>query len=354
MNALHFAVVVGINQYPGISDLTAAHADATDFYDWVTSAQGGGVPETNAVRILGEWATGASLNDAKPSREQIYDTISDYMRRVKKIRDDDPSVWPQTRLYFFGAGHGIAPEKSDAALLAANTVSDRYTRHVSCASLLEFFTDVQLFRELVLFADCCRNSAIGTVRRIPADLSGDQSDWGGVRKFFACGSIFGRQAKEETDLPVDERRGYFSRALLAGLRFGPPGGMGQEITSSWLKGHITEHMRQASQGKYRKPLEPDFVDDGGGEVSFGTPSQAAPEYPVRIEVRQCPVTGLEITSKSPGTPKVSALRVSAEPAIFECTLPVGLYEAIPLGAPPRPPGDEWLFKVIEGGVSRVF
>lgn len=354
MNDLHFAVVVGINPYPGISDLTAAHSDASDFYDWVTSAKGGKVPAANAVRILGELPPGASPDAAKPTREIIYDTISSYMARVESALDGDPTVWARTRLYFFGAGHGIAPDEKDAALLAANTVPKRYTRHISCASLLEFFTRVQLFRELVLFADCCRTSAIDTVARMPADLSGDRSDRGGVRKFFACGSIFGRQAKEETDLPADQRRGYFSRALLDGLRIGPPGNKGQTITSTWLKGYITEHMRRASDSKFRKPLEPDFVDEGASEVIFGTPAQVAPEYPVRIEVRTMTVTGLEIAPEIPGASRVSTVRSAADPAIFECRLPIGLYEAIPLGVPLRAAGNEWLFKVVEGGLTRAF
>ena len=354
MNDLHYAVVVGINPYPGIGDLTAAHADATDFYKWVTSPRGGKVPEQNAVCILGEWASGAPVDDANPTREKIYDAINEYKQRVKSKLEADPAVWPNTRLYFFGAGHGIAPERRDAALLAANTVSDRFTRHVSCASLLEFFTDAQLFRELVLFADCCRNSKIGTVPRMPVDMSEDPLDRGGVRKFFACGSIFGRQALEETDLPLDERRGYFTRALLSGLRFHPPGEVGKTITSGWLKGHITEHMRRASPAKLRKPLEPDFIDEGSGEVTFGLPSEPAPEYAVKIEVRQTPVTGLEIAPQTPGARRVTAVRSATNPTVFECLLPNGLYEAVPVGGPPVPAGSEWMFEVFEGGVTRVF
>jgi hypothetical protein len=351
MNDLHFAVVVGINPYPSIGDLTAAHSDAEEFYRWVTSAKGGKVPEANAVRILGELPLSVSEAEAKPTREAISAAFQTLKERVRNELAADPNVWPHTRLYFFGAGHGIAPDRHDSALLAANACRDSYTRHVSCLSLLEFFERVQRFHELVLFADCCRTSVIGTVPRMPADFSGDDENRGGVRKFFACGAIFGRQAQEEMHLPLDQRRGYFSRALLAGLRVGPPDD--SPITSTWLKGYITEQMRQASQGKFRKPLEPDFLEGGGGEVVFGTASGRPLRHLVKIEVRSLQVAGLEIGFGTPSLPHVSAVRSALDPAVFECQLPIGLYEAIPLGAVP-PAGKKWLFDVIEGGVTRAF
>jgi hypothetical protein len=357
MNDLHFAVVVGINPYPAIGNLTAAHSDAEDFYRWVTSAKGGKVPEANAVRLLGELplcASGAEAEEkAEPTREAISDALETFKDRVSHEVAGDPTVWPQTRLYFFGAGHGIASERSDAALLAANARPGRYTRHVSCVSLLDFFERQQRFRELVFFADCCRTSVIGTVPRMPADLEGDDDDRGGVRKFLACGAIFNKRALEEIHLPLDQRRGYFSRALIVGLEIGPPK-TGSPIKSNWLKEHITEHMRQASQTRFRTPLEPGFVDEGSYEVDFGTASAAPGENPVRIEVRSLGVTGLEIASSMPGGPRLKTVRSAVDRTIFECRLPVGLYEAIPLGVPAPPVDKAWTFKVIEGGVTHAF
>jgi hypothetical protein len=350
MNDLHFAVVVGINPYPAIGPLTAAHADAEEFYDWVTSRKGGKVPGANAIRILGEAPPGG---EASPTREFIYDRIEEFRQRVKDSVDRDPDAWPTTRFYFFAAGHGIASERDDAALLAANVTRDRYTRHVSCKSVLEFFERVQCFRELVLFADCCRTSLVGTVKRIPADMSGDDGDWGAVRQFMAFGAIFGRQAKEEIDYPADKRRGYFSRALLDGLRTGHIGRPRKPITSDWLKEFIPEHMRRASEGKFKGvPLQPDFQDIGQPAVVFGTPSSPPQNHPVRIQVDDRLVTGLEIRAE--GMAPLVTTQVAANPAVFECQLPIGLYEAVPGGVPRPASGQEWLFRVIEGGVKRAF
>jgi len=194
---------------------------------------------------------------------------------------------------------------------------------------------------------------------MPVEWTDDPVNNGSVRKFLACGSIFGRQAFEEVDRPPDERRGYFTRALMDGLR-GAPTAIDQvsgQVTSTCLKGHVTEHMRRATERKFRTPLEPDFVDEGAGEIIFGPATVAPvklPTHPVRLEVRSLPINGLNVVAFGSNTPPVPTTRSSIDPAVFECALPVGLYEAVPLGVPPRPAGQEWLFKVVEGGVSRAF
>ena len=127
------------------------------------------------------------------------------------------------------------------------------------------------------------------------------------------------------------------------------------VTSTRLKGHITEHMRRATEGKFRSPLEPDFVDEGAGEVVFGASITAAPPtHSVRLEVRSVVVMGLEVAAFGTSMPILRAVPSAVEPAVFEYALPVGLYEATPIGAPLRPSGQEWLFKVVEGGVTRAF
>src|SRR5687767_10409649 len=115
MNQLHFAVVVGIDSYPQIGSLTAAHSDAQIFFEWVTAASGGGVPaKTNARLILSELRAGASPEQVKPTREQINEAIEVFKEKVREKTSKDPRVWPSTRLYFFAAGHGIAPGPRDA------------------------------------------------------------------------------------------------------------------------------------------------------------------------------------------------------------------------------------------------
>jgi hypothetical protein len=356
MNPQHFAVVVGINRYPGMSDLRAAHADADDFYRWVTDPNGGGVPPENASLVLAEFPEGATPEQVRPTREAIHAALEAFIPLGRAI---PPSDWDKTRLYFYGAGHGIAPEARDAALLAANATRDRYGRHVSCVSLLDYFSNVQIFRELVLFADCCRTSVIGTVHRMPVEWTVVPIDNGAVRKFLACGAIFRQLAFEERDRPPDEQRGYFTRALMDGLR-GASAAVDSEkghITSTRLKNHITEHMRRATEGKFLSPLEPDFVDEGAGEIFFGPQVSGLRKlitHAVRLEVQSVAVTGLEVAAFGSAIPALRLVPTIGGGTVFECHLPVGVYEAIPIGASPRPCGEEWLFKVVEGGVDHAF
>jgi hypothetical protein len=52
MNDHHYAVVVGINRYPGLSDLTGARADAEAFAQWLEDGDGGALPAANIRRVM--------------------------------------------------------------------------------------------------------------------------------------------------------------------------------------------------------------------------------------------------------------------------------------------------------------
>ena len=42
-----YAVVVGINHYPGLSDLKGAENDARAFQDWLVRKDGGNIPNSS-------------------------------------------------------------------------------------------------------------------------------------------------------------------------------------------------------------------------------------------------------------------------------------------------------------------
>jgi hypothetical protein len=51
VNNLHFGVVVGINRYPGISNLQHARAGAELFRDWLVDPNGGALPPGNVQLV---------------------------------------------------------------------------------------------------------------------------------------------------------------------------------------------------------------------------------------------------------------------------------------------------------------
>lgn len=274
MNDLHYAVVVGINEYPAIGNLTAAHADAQDFFDWVRSATGGDVPATNAHKILAVLPPNATVEEAQPTTDEIYRAFDQCIRSAKLI---PAASWEETRLYFYCAGHGIAPGPRDAALLAANATRESFGNHVSCELLLRFFSRVQLFHELVLFSDCCRTRTGRNVDPRPPYWTYDDKINGPVQKYWACAAIYGQQAFED-DRPADERRGYFTRALMEGLHGAPAAidPVTQRVSDRLLGPFIAEHMRRATQEKFNSPLEAEFTQEGPGSLSFGAPRPPPP------------------------------------------------------------------------------
>ena len=355
VNDRHFAVVVGINQYPAIGNLTAAHADASDFYNWVVSAGGGGVPTGNVHLILSTAEPDVAAEKANPTTDEIYKALE----RCKEAAKTIPALqWEDTRLYYYAAGHGIAPGEQDAALLAANVTDESLGRHISCECLLKFFSDVQLFREVAIFADCCRPRAADKVRQIPPYWSDASIDNGDVSVFVGFAAIYGQLAYEEQDRPADELRGYFSRALLAGLNGDPDAAdpKSGRVTSESLSGFIRERMKQATPSNFRTPLRPWFSTPGAPGIDFG-PARGGTfqpgRYPVKIDVASVVVEGLNILDSGERV-ICPATRQQGNSTTFECELPVGLYEAVPSGPVTPPKTRTWAFRVTEGGANESF
>jgi hypothetical protein len=360
VNTRHFAVVVGINRYPDIGVLQHAQRDAADFHQWVTGASGGGVPVNHAYLITADLAPETARRDAQPTRERILDALDQCIEMNRVYQNAHPADWPNTRLYFFGAGHGIAPGPRDAALLSANASTKYLNNHVSCATLLDYFSRVQHFKELIIFADCCRTEE-RLAAPLPPPWTDDSVNRGNVRKFFAVGARFFQRSFERLDGTPDEQRGYFTRALLDGLNGGAldPTDPTAPVKASVLKGTITEHMRRNSSARYPlRPLEPDFMDEGPDEILFG-PAHAQPPvaaaYPVRITIRDGSVQDLGISDGRSNSPLKGTNRVDNTPGAFDCDLPAGLWEALPLaGNPPAPSPRDWFFRVTEGNNAYTF
>ena len=63
-------MVVGINQYPAISNLQHACQDAADFHDWLVN--GAGVPGANVKLVTANLAPGTQREDACPVAKQVW------------------------------------------------------------------------------------------------------------------------------------------------------------------------------------------------------------------------------------------------------------------------------------------
>jgi uncharacterized caspase-like protein len=215
MHDAHYAVVVGINRYPELGDLCGPVGDAADFATWLRDPAGGAVPPEHVVLVPASGDGALLARDAQPTSAEINLALGDLNDAVAARVADDPAVWPRTRLYLFVAGHGMLPDGSDGALFAANTTMTQLGHCLDLRSYAQWYRRSGRFRELVIFADCCRNRIDGAAAFGPPFTTHPDIEKG-VRVVVGYGAEFGRLAYEGQ--VADQYRGYFTTALLRGLR----------------------------------------------------------------------------------------------------------------------------------------
>jgi uncharacterized caspase-like protein len=286
MKNLHYAVVVGINCYPDIRHLNFARQDAEAFARWLQEPHGGGLPKKNigVVKATADARRGQTRREqAVPTRARVFKMLYKFRKEVDAHLEEHPEDWEQTRLYFYFSGHGIAPVPRDAALLMADAGSDWYGENISCAKLLDFFITNQPFHEIVVFADCCReyvgNAPLGDV---PWTLV--KRDNGHVLSVLGCATYFGDIAYEpspEENANPDQQRGYFTQALLEGLK---GQAVDDPITGVIDSNSLANYVRQRVQDltEHRKyPQKPEMPTDPAAPIIFR--QQAQPQHEVRLK-----------------------------------------------------------------------
>jgi hypothetical protein len=252
---------------------------------------GGGLSPDNVTTVTADDATlpdGVPREQAIPTRTEVFNALYTFRRAVDDHVKDNPEDWEKTRLYFYISGHGIAPEPKDAALLMANAGRDWYGENISCSQILSFFGECQSFREVVVFADCCRerisNAPLGGVPW--TRISGDN---GSVQTVLGCATYFGDIALEPTgeagqgvggeDDP-DTLRGYFTQALLEGLRGQAADPATGEINSKRLAEYVKPRVEDLTRHRPH-PQEPTMDLDPASPVVFGA-GKPIEEYQVRL------------------------------------------------------------------------
>ena len=131
-----YAVVVGIAGYPKLGDLDGTENDAIAFSEWLVSADGGDVPRQNVKLVLSsDYPYNGRPTEALPTTalvDQKFDElIEDGLGQGGRLG---------RRLYMFFAGHGIAPDIDETALLMANAaVPVRTGHHIPARAYAKWF-----------------------------------------------------------------------------------------------------------------------------------------------------------------------------------------------------------------------
>jgi hypothetical protein len=274
MNDLHFAFVVGINHYPWISDLQGPVRDAAAFRSWLLDPDGGGLPAANVTYL-------ESSDRGRPTRSDLVTAMFETNDKVTAAIGDDPSRFASSRLYLFMAGHGIAPSGGDAALLPANARRELFGENLEVLKCRNWYTECGLVGELVIFCDFCRNR-INLAESGPLGFTRCASSKGKVETFTGYATAYDRPAYErfEEDVHADERRGYFSRALIEGLN--GAGAANGEVTSETLEAYVRQRVRELTAGLVPEQ-DARFPQDLGRPLRFGTARPVVPHRTVVID-----------------------------------------------------------------------
>lgn len=286
----HYAIVVGIAVYPGFErrNLEGPVNDALDFIEWLKAPEGGDLPVDNIQCLLSEQPPANLLRPSTSSAQPKAGEIDALFRPLYEQGQDAPVG---ERLYIFVAGHGISDRidlRSVALLSADATPSDPI--HVAMVKRAEWFRRHGAFKEIVLFADCCRDN-------IGFELTSPQwpERWASgpahprtssARYLYGFATGYGKKARER-EFGNDGTRGIFSQTLLKALREAQPDATGR-VTGQRLQDHV-HNIHQSVAGDL--PVEPPSFDDAHEDKLVFSDVSVARTHAVQVWIQ--PHTGRE-------------------------------------------------------------
>jgi hypothetical protein len=233
-----FAVVIGIDVYQNLKALKGAVKDADAFRNWLLTAPG------HNFSLETIYCVPALVNNAWPSPNgsgpRLHEMIQPFRELLKRSRDAKGFIG--RRLYVFTAGHGVAgEERADAYLLAADT-DENFMEYLACRQFADNFVNQALFKEVVLFCDCCRDykwDLPGAHVPFPKGKS-DLQAADRVPTFYAYAAGYGLKAREIHH--GGGVRGAFTLALIRGLegRAAPDGQVTSQSLREYLRRRVPE------------------------------------------------------------------------------------------------------------------
>jgi hypothetical protein len=339
----HYAVVIGINLYTSSSLLPDLHGptrDAEDFVHWLETS--GGLKSSNirkvpasarrevpaAVRSPDDDPLSSHLN---PTLLSIHRTLLNVNEEMSAILGDNTKVIPGSRLYIFVAGHGMSKVGETATLFSTEAGKGMWGYSFSLKSCLDWYREYGPFAEVVMFADVCRTryEDVG-VMGLPFDK---QIRGGEKRLIIYYATSDGDQAYEDTEADVpdpDDRRGYFSRALIESLASAVDHDKGH-VTSVSLADSVKLRVHQLSAGVVHPPQECLIEGTISPPLFFGPrriayPVQEPSEvYPVRMRVVS-QLCGVELQLLNGSLTLIDRFYPKSVGDIWEKFLPGGLYD----------------------------
>ncbi|HEY6716534.1 MAG TPA: caspase family protein [Reyranella sp.] len=273
-----WAIVVGIMNYadPDLAGLQGPENDATDFYNWVVSSDGGAVPSGQAILIKSSdfHPPFTSPASAMPTAEAIKTAFDHLLSIADENEKNGLGRTIGDRLYLFFSGHGFAPAQNDdlTALLTANaSIANAQLTHVIGSYMADKFWRGKFFAEILLFMDCCRSVMDCAQLYMPYAIE-RATDYDKVRRFYAYGARVAKEARE-WKMSDGQFHGVFTKTLLdalGGSGYDPrdPGLITAESLRDQLYNGFKHFMSAADLARPDLPKEPQVVYEQKPDANF--------------------------------------------------------------------------------------
>lgn len=347
MTETDYAVIIGLQNYPGLDDpangrqaLSGPENDAKGFKDWIVSPDGGNVPKQNTKLILSSDYTPVKEEDlyrAQPAELEVAEGFRTLRRISLRNQRNGAGSRVGRRLYIFMSGHGIAPNtygnkiEKESALLMSNvdpTNVGAPSYHIPGLFTASWFCENDCFEEVFLFMDCCRDITLVPALNVYLPAKGNKND---TTRFYAFATRWSLRSREKM---IDGKmQGIFTRTLLLGLNGAcaepDAGNPGQGIiTGSSLKSYLYSNMKEF--------IAPQFLNDPQGQEPdidyFPKANDARDIIIKKVPLLKFPLL-VNVPANASGDIKVmndklfpiAIATISNPPQVFHFDLPRGVY-----------------------------
>ena len=202
----HFALLVGLSEYPAVGKLKGTVNDLHDVCDWLSIELK--VPRENIIC----WTDTPKLF-RRPSSDDFYDWILDWGEKAKQKQGRFPLG---KRLYVYYAGHGYNATTGQQSMIMPRSTPETWNM-VPMIPLRESLRLRAHFEEIVVVFDACRDVLGYAKDAIWLDQPEAAKDSNQVRVFSAFASKSGKKAKE-VEFTKGKWAGVLTQAFLAGAR----------------------------------------------------------------------------------------------------------------------------------------
>lgn len=220
----HYAILVAINHYPGLTNLAGPENDANEFLRWLIDPAGGdlqdpsGLPsDQRRVEVIrsSDFPPTIDPDDANPTETQFKKILNRWLKVNGEWRDRVGE-----RLYLFFAGHGFTSGAlADPALFTAQAqLGD--TAHIAAYRYASKIQNSGFFDEVILIMDCCQDVLKASQVGDPSWAPPDRQRSSNVKLMQAYGAPRGRKAFEAAG-GSGAIHGYFSSVFMDAIRTAP-------------------------------------------------------------------------------------------------------------------------------------